>query len=162
MPAILSRPHCVKTKDLCLTLHEKQHNSPQGYPSWDTYLHRSTHVIMTLPLVTSGQLVYISCESDSTHIFLNKCSVALTHWGRDKMAAISQTTFQNGFFFNENVYISITFSLNFVPRVPINNIPALVQIMAWRRSGDKPLSEPMIASLPTHICVTRPQWVKSE
>ena len=32
--------------------------------------------------------------------------------------------------------------------------------MAWRRSGDKPLSEPMIISLPTHVCVTRPQWVK--
>ena len=33
--------------------------------------------------------------------------------------------------------------------------------MAWHRSGDKPLSEPMMVSLPTHICVTRPQWVKS-
>ena len=32
--------------------------------------------------------------------------------------------------------------------------------MAWRRSGDKPLSDPMLVSLPTHICVTRPQWVK--
>ena len=40
-----------------------------------------------------------------------------------------------------------------------NNIPALVQIMAWRRPGDKPLSERMIVSLLTHICVTRPQWV---
>ena len=50
-------------------------------------------------------------------------------------------------------------SMNFVPRVPIKNIPALVQIMAWRRLGDKPLSEPMMDSLPTHICVTRPQWV---
>ena len=39
-------------------------------------------------------------------------------------------------------------------------MPALVQIMAWRRPGDKPLSEPMMVSLPTHICVTRPQWVK--
>ena len=62
-------------------------------------------------------------------------------------------------FFNENVLISINFSLKFVPRCPINNIPALVQIMAWRRPGDKPLSEPMMVSLPTHICVTRPQWV---
>ena len=26
---------------------------------------------------------------------------------------------------------------------PIDNDPALVQIMAWRRIGDKPLSEPM-------------------
>ena len=31
--------------------------------------------------------------------------------------------------------------------------------MAWRRPGDKPLSKPMIVSLLTHICVTRPQWV---
>ena len=32
--------------------------------------------------------------------------------------------------------------------------------MAWRRPGDKPLSEPMMVSLLTHLCVTRPQWVK--
>ena len=32
--------------------------------------------------------------------------------------------------------------------------------MAWRRPGDKPLSEQMMVSLPTHIFVTRPQWVK--
>ena len=63
-------------------------------------------------------------------------------------------------FFNKNVWILIKISLNFVRKGPINNIPALVQIMAWRRSGDKPLSEPMMVSLPTHICVTRPQWVK--
>ena len=31
--------------------------------------------------------------------------------------------------------------------------------MAWRRPGDKPLSEPMMVSLLMHICVTRPQWV---
>ena len=42
-------------------------------------------------------------------------------------------------FFNENVLISIKISPKFVPMGPINNIPALVQIMAWRRSGDKPL-----------------------
>ena len=63
-------------------------------------------------------------------------------------------------FLNENVWISIKISLNFVPKDRINNIPALVQIMAWRRSGDKPLSEPMMVSLLTHICVTRPQWLK--
>ena len=63
-------------------------------------------------------------------------------------------------FLNENVWIPIKISLKFVPKGPINNIPALVQIMAWRRPGDKPLSESMMASLPTHICVTWPQWVK--
>ena len=63
-------------------------------------------------------------------------------------------------FFNENVWISINILLKFDPKGPINNIPALVKIMAWRRSGDKPLSEPVMVRLPTHICVTRPQWVK--
>ena len=43
----------------------------------------------------------------------------------------------------------------------INNNPALFQIMAWRHPGDKPLSEPMMVNLLTHICVTRPQWVNS-
>ena len=48
-------------------------------------------------------------------------------------------------FLNEKVWISIKFSLKFVPTGPINNIPSLVQIMAWCRMGDKPLSEPMMA-----------------
>ena len=64
-------------------------------------------------------------------------------------------------FFNENVWILIKISLKFVLNGLINNIPALVQVMAWRRSGDKPLAEPMVVRLPMHICVTRPQWVKS-
>ena len=61
---------------------------------------------------------------------------------------------------NENVIISMKISLKFVPKGPISNIPALVQIMAWRRPGDKPLSEAMMLSLLMHICVTRLQWVK--
>ena len=63
-------------------------------------------------------------------------------------------------FFNENVWISIKFSLKFVPRGPININPEMFRIMAWRRPGDRPLSEAMLVSLLTHICVTRPQWVK--
>ena len=71
--------------------------------------------------------------------------------------------FANGNFkcivLNEIVSISINIPLKFVPEGPINNISALVQIVAWRRPGDKPVSEPMMVNLPTHICVTRPQWV---
>ena len=63
-------------------------------------------------------------------------------------------------FFNKNVWISINISLTFVPRGSIKNIPTLVQV-AWRRPGDKPLSEPMMVKLPTHICVTQPEWVNS-
>ena len=49
-------------------------------------------------------------------------------------------------FLNEDVWISIKveISLQFVPKNPIDNIPTLVQIMAWRRPADKPLSELMI------------------
>ena len=65
-------------------------------------------------------------------------------------------------FLNENFWIRIEISLKFVPKGPINNIPALVQIMPWCCSGDKPLSEPMMVCLPTHICVTGPQWVKMD
>ena len=47
-------------------------------------------------------------------------------------------------FLNDNEWISLNISLKFIPKVRINNIPALVQIMACRRPGDKPLSEPMM------------------
>ena len=55
----------------------------------------------------------------------------LTHWGWDKMAVIFHMTL-------ENVRISNKILLKFVPMGLINNIPALVQIMAWRRTGNKP------------------------
>ena len=60
-------------------------------------------------------------------------------------------------FLNPIIWILIEISLKFVPKGRINKIPALFQVMAWRRPRDKPLSEPMIVSLLTHICVTRPQ-----
>ena len=69
-----------------------------------------------------------------------------------------QTTFLNAFYWMK----MYEFRLRFVPKGPINNIPALVQIMAWRRPGDKPLSEHMMVSLLTHVWVTRPRWVNSE
>ena len=68
-------------------------------------------------------------------------SVPLTHWDQNKMAAIFNCIFLTG-----NVWISNKISLKFVPRDPFNNIPALVQIMAWRRPDDKPLSEAMMVS----------------
>ena len=83
--------------------------------------------------------------------------VSLPHSGRGKIAADFPADIFKCILLNENIRISIGISLNFVPNGSINNIPSLVQIMAWRRPGDKPLSEPMMVSLLTHICVTRPQ-----
>ena len=62
-------------------------------------------------------------------------------------------------FLNENIWILIWISLKFIPKCPVDLIPALVQIMARCRPGDKSLSEPMMVRSLTHICVTRPQWV---
>ena len=76
-----------------------------------------------------------------------------------KMADISQTTFSNVFSSMKMFEFRFKFHWSFYPEGLINNIPSLVRIMAWRRPGDKPLSEPMVARLPTHICITRPQWV---
>ena len=58
----------------------------------------------------------------------------------------------NCIFLNENVWISLKISLKFVLKVPVNNTPALIQIMAWRQSGDKPLCEPMMAEF-NGICI---------
>ena len=82
---------------------------------------------------------------------------ALKHWqnGRHFADNILKWVFRN-----ENIWISLRILLNFVSKVSVNSIPAMVQIMAWHRPGDKSLSEPMMVSLLMHICVTRPQWVK--
>ena len=70
-------------------------------------------------------------------------SIALTHLPLDKMAAILADDNFKCIFLNENDGILIRISLKFVPRSPIDNKPALVRVMAWRRTGDKPLPEPM-------------------
>ena len=44
-------------------------------------------------------------------------------------------------FLDENVQIAHKIWLMFAPKIPINNIPELVQIMAWHRQGEKPFSE---------------------
>ena len=62
------------------------------------------------------------------------------------MAAISQTI-SKCIFWNEKVWIFIQISLKLVSNGSLNNKSALVQIMAWCRSGNKPLSEQMMVYL---------------
>ena len=66
---------------------------------------------------------------------------------------------------SENVWISLEISLKFVLMVRINNILTLVQIMAWGRPGDKPLSGTMMVSLQVAVDtynISRPQWVMKD
>ena len=60
------------------------------------------------------------------------------------MAAIWADDIFKCIFLNENDKIPIQISLKLVSRSPIDNKPALVQVMDWRRIGDKPLPEPMM------------------
>ena len=80
-----------------------------------------------------------------------------THIGPGQNGRLFPDDHSKYIFLNENICISINMSPKFVPKGRINNIPALVQIMAWRRLGDTPLSEPMVVGLLTNICVIRPQ-----
>ena len=63
----------------------------------------------------------------------------------DKMATILADDNFKCIFLNENDRIPIWISMKFVPRSPIDNKTALVQVMACRRTGDKPLPELMLA-----------------
>ena len=65
-------------------------------------------------------------------------------------------------FVNENVWIWLKISLKIVPKVRINNIPTLVQIMAWHWPVTKPLSESMMITLWMNLCVAGLQWVKKK
>ena len=60
------------------------------------------------------------------------------------MAAILADNILKSIFLNENDRIEIQISLKFDPRSPIKDKPALFHVMAWHRTDDKPLSEPML------------------
>ena len=51
-------------------------------------------------------------------------------------------------------------SLKFVPKVQIENILALVQILAWRRQATSWYLQEWWPSILTHIWVNPPQWVE--
>ena len=71
----------------------------------------------------------------------------LTHLAQDKMTIISADNNFKCIFLNENDRIQIGIALKFVPRSPVDNKPVLVQVRAWRQTGDKPLPEPMLNQL---------------
>ena len=74
-----------------------------------------------------------------------------------KMATSSQALFSDAFLWMKSFFILIKISPRFVPKGAIKNKSVSVQIMAWRRTVHKPLSEPPCSL--THICGTRARWV---
>ena len=115
---------------------KKGQSSSFNYTTYNSY-----HIL-------TGALCDISCECFRNNDHVNSLRP------RQNRRHFADDVFKCNFV-NENVWIPIKISLKFVPKGPINNILSLVQIMAWRRPGDKPLSEPMMVRLPTHICLTK-------
>ena len=94
-----------------------------------------TGLVITYSFAFTLLLVYVVLPHPLTHK-----NIRLTHWGRDKMDAISQTTFWRAFSSMKIVECWIDFHWSMFVKVQLTIIRHLVQIMAWRRSGDKPLS----------------------
>ena len=63
----------------------------------------------------------------------------------DKMTANFAEDIFKCILLNENDKIAIQISMKFVPMGTIDNMPAMVQTMAWRLLGNKPLPEPIMA-----------------
>ena len=126
-----------------------------------TYFRRIKFSRFTLPRIILARnwpwsTWYILCRIGCFTIFLITASVlALTHWDRDKMSALSQTTLSNAFSWMQMLEFRLKCHLNLFIRVQ------LTIFQHCRLAGAKPLSEPMVVRLPTHICVTRPQWINA-
>ena len=117
------------------------------------------------PRVGNGGVIKSVFHLMPVYMYFN----GLTHWGRDKMAAISQMAFlmhfhrprQNGCHFADGISkafswmkvceFRLKFHWSLVLTDSINKIPALAQIVAWGRTGNKPLSELMMVRLQTRI-----------
>ena len=120
-----------------------------------------THLATVICFNNSATIISMWNDNSCVHFSLNVIYPLNSLRPRQNGRHFADDIFKR-IFVNENVRISIEISLKFVPKGPINNNPALVQIMAWRRPGDKPLSEPVMVSLMIHWCVTRPQWFKND
>ena len=77
--------------------------------------------------------------------YISCFGVMLTHLPLDKMAATFADDIFKCIFLNKKFCILIQISVKFIARGPIGSKSALVQVMAWRRTGYKPLSEPIMA-----------------
>ena len=130
-----------------------------------TFLNRLTHIVgikwkqtefSRNQIVMEGQTRKWAVRQGEFPAIPTSSLLRWTYWGRDKMAVISQATLSNAFSRMKMLEFRLKLHWSLFLRVQ------LTISQHWFRQclGDKPLSEPMMVRLPTHICVTRPQWVK--
>ena len=117
----------------------------QSYPSVQSsaiwrYLNRFQTTMMTSSLSEDRVNLYtpVEDEDDTQVMSVTEVTAWLTHWGRIKMVTISQTKFSSAFSWMKTIEFQ---HWNTFLWVWLINMAALVQIMARRRTGDRPLSE---------------------
>ena len=97
-------------------------------------------------------------EVSSEHRRSSCSSFSFTHWRlRPEQKAAILLTSLKVFFVKKTCKTYLDQISKFVCDSPIENMSALVQVMAWCLTGTKPLPEPMMTNIPCDI--TRPQWV---
>ena len=84
--------------------------------------------------------------------YRSRFKIFLTHWGRYKIVDILQTIFLSEFSWMKMFHLRLNIHWSCL-------LGGQLTILQHYLDGAKPLSEWIMVSLPTHICVTRPQWV---
>ena len=165
----LHYPHNAVTFDAIWSSLDRFREMPRANVNdaiWSTY-------VMWIARRTMQKCVWIAyCWQPMCPCYLHSCDQVQAFWvcgtGSSRVNTFKPRQIGSHFaddifkciFLKENEWISLQISPKCIPKFWINSIPALVQIMAWRRPGGKPLSEAMMVSFLTHICVTWPQLVK--
>ena len=120
-----------------------------------------------------GDIEAINCESACCRPYMVSLWLCTrTTMANDMWFHNSSPSEKSGHLFADNIFrciltndklcILIKISLKFVPKGPIDNNQALVQIMAWRQIGDKPLSEPMLTRFTDTYMVPKGRWDNSQ
>ena len=86
---------------------------------------------------TLGMAFRINLEGCSKHMAITHMKPEQNGWH------LTDDTFKH-ILLNKNYCILIEISLKFVPKGPIDNNSALVEVMAWCRTGTKSLPQPMM------------------
>ena len=124
------------------------------------------HIMNGLALIKQQAIISTNDDLVYWQIFASLGLSDLIHWDQDKMAAISHMTFSNSLswmkIFVHLFWFKFHWRLILRIQLTISHQFSLLQIMAWRRAGDKPLLKQWLFTLLMHIWVThQPEKSKS-
>ena len=135
------------TIDICLS--SESNSANRGLTQCGLGMHMTIQIWVNIGSSSDNNLLPNSTKQ--FHIEFPRCYFVEWVW---KLPFNTLRLRQNGRHFADNIFKSISLNENFqiwnkislkhAPLGLIENMAALVQIMAWRQTGDKPLSEAMM------------------